>query len=626
MSTAFTCNSAGIRLLRALPHAFVEYVLRAFGRCTTAGALTRVRKQRKVTMRVLVFVACWCLAGCAPERHPNVIVLMADDQGYGDLSITGNATIVTPNIDRIGREGAQFDRFYVSPVCSPTRAELLTGLFHPRLGVHGTSAGAERMSAVVPTLADIFHQAGYATGVFGKWHNGQQAPYHPNSRGFDEFYGFPSGHWGHYFNAPMEHNGVWMRGTGYLPDDITSAALRFINAHEHQPFLAFIPFNTPHSPMQVPDEYWDRVGHLVQRHRQPELEDSIHTRAALAMMLNLDWNVGRVLDRLDSLGLQDDTIVLYLSDNGPNGARWNDGMKGRKGSTDEGGVRSPLLVRWPHGIVPGTSIADIAAVIDLLPTLAELAGVPMSLSYDLDGMSLAGRLRGTTTSAPERILFSHWRGRTSVRSQRFRLSHDNMLFDMVEDPGQRIDVRDSFPDQFDQLLKARHAWFAEVVPDSFPSRPFTVGHPGATATHLPARDARAAGGIMRSNRYPNDSHLTNWTSTSDSIFWEINVLTAGRYQAVLHHTVSRESVGASITLTFGDQAVSARTTEAHDPPVYGMADDRVPRIESYVKDFSPLELGAINLPASTGLLVLSATDIPGDAVLDFRLLTLRRID
>lgn len=235
------------------------------------------------------------VGACSSSQPPNIVIIMADDQGWGDLSINGNQSITTPHIDGIAQRGAHFDRFYVSPVCSPTRAELLTGRYHVRDNVFGTSAGAERLSADVATLADIFKGAGYTTGVFGKWHNGQQAPYHPNSRGFDEFFGFPSGHWGHYFDAPLERNNTPVQSTGYLPDVLTDEAMAFITRHQADPFLLYLPYNTPHSPMQVPDRWWDRVPRIAQRPTQPELEDSLHTRAALAMTLNIDWNVGRML-------------------------------------------------------------------------------------------------------------------------------------------------------------------------------------------------------------------------------------------------------------------------------------------------------------------------------------------
>jgi len=208
--------------------------------------------------RALLVIAILTTIGCATEklsRPPNVVLIMADDQGWGDLSVHDNSNLSTPNIDSLARDGAIFERFYVSPVCSPTRAELLTGRYHPRGGVYGTSAGAERLNLDERTIAETFHAAGYATGAFGKWHNGGQHPYHPNARGFDEFYGFTSGHWGHYFDTAMDHNGEFVRGKGFIIDDLTDHAISFIGENVANPFFCYVPYNTPHSPIQVPEEY-----------------------------------------------------------------------------------------------------------------------------------------------------------------------------------------------------------------------------------------------------------------------------------------------------------------------------------------------------------------------------------
>lgn len=187
----------------------------------------------------------------------------------------GNRNLATPRIDSLARDGARFQHFYVSPVCAPTRAEFLTGRYHPRGGVYGTSAGAERLDLDERTIADVFKAAGYANGAFGKWHNGGQAPYHPNARGFDEFYGFTSGHWPHYFDPPLDHNGRRVRGTGFIADDLTDRALDFMARHPERPFLAYVPYNTPHSPMQVPDRFYQRFAkaELPQRYHGVEPED-----------------------------------------------------------------------------------------------------------------------------------------------------------------------------------------------------------------------------------------------------------------------------------------------------------------------------------------------------------------
>src|SRR5512136_1756103 len=211
----------------------------------------------------------------APAAKPNVVIVLADDQGWGDLSVNGNANLATPRIDSLAKDGALFERFYVCPVCSPTRAEFLTGRYHPRGGVHGVSTGGERLNLDEKTIADTFKSAGYATGAFGKWHNGSQYPYHPNARGFDEYYGFTSGHWGTYFDPPLDHNGTPTRGKGYIIDDLTDHAIEFIEQNNTRPFFCYVPFNTPHSPMQVPDRFWRKFasGEIKLRARNPRQED-----------------------------------------------------------------------------------------------------------------------------------------------------------------------------------------------------------------------------------------------------------------------------------------------------------------------------------------------------------------
>ena len=205
-----------------------------------------------------LFAAAPFAAAAAQGQPPNVVVFLADDAGWGDYSVNGNPDVRTPHIDSLARDGVSLKWFFVQPVCAPTRAELLTGRYHPRSGVRGVSTGQERMALGEKTLADAFKAAGYATGAFGKWHNGSQWPYHPNARGFDEFYGYTSGHWGEYFDPPLERNGRMERARGYIVDVLTDAALDFITRHKEGPFLCYVPFTTPHSPWAVPEKYWHR--------------------------------------------------------------------------------------------------------------------------------------------------------------------------------------------------------------------------------------------------------------------------------------------------------------------------------------------------------------------------------
>jgi arylsulfatase A-like enzyme len=558
---------------------------------------------------------------------PNVVVILTDDQGWGDLSLNGNTNLSTPNIDSLARDGASFDRFFVCPVCSPTRAEFLTGRYHPRSGVYSTSAGGERMDLDEMTIGDTFKAAGYATGAFGKWHNGMQYPYHPNGRGFDEYYGFCSGHWGNYFSPPLEHNGQLVQGDGFIIDDLTNKAMAFIEQNQNKPFFAYLPFNTPHSPMQVPDQFWDKfkAKELVMHNRDAKRENIDHVRCALAMCENIDWNVGRILEKLDALNIADNTIVIYFCDNGPNGFRWNGGMKGRKGSTDEGGVRSPMVIRWPGHIAAETKVTQNGAAIDLLPTLADLANIDIASKKPLDGISLKPLLTGTATELPDRMIFSHWRKRVSVRTEQYRLGFQGKLFDMQADPGQDNDISKQKPIITKRLANAVKAFQQDVVAGyDNDTRPFLIGHANYRYTQIPARDATAHGSIKRSNRYPNCSFFTNWISIDDKLTWEAEVGATGNYEVELHYACPAADVGSTIELTFNDSKLVSQITAAHDPPLRGNEHDRVKRGESYVKDFKPMSLGTIHLEKGKGTLTLSATKIPGAQVMEFRLLMLTR--
>ncbi|HSH92780.1 MAG TPA: sulfatase-like hydrolase/transferase, partial [Roseimicrobium sp.] len=245
--------------------------------------------------RLLLFVALLSslVTGHAASTPPNIIIMLADDAGWGDYSQSGNTMVSTPNIDSIAKGGVSLDRFYVCPVCSPTRAEFLTGRYHPRGGVRGVSTGQERLNLDEKTLADAFKAAGYATGAFGKWHNGSQWPYHPNARGFDEYFGYTSGHWGEYFDPPLEENGRMLRSKGYIVDICTDRALSFIEKNKAKPFLCYVPFTTPHSPWGVPEKDWARFKDkpLTLRATQPGNEVEDETRCALAMLENQDMNV-----------------------------------------------------------------------------------------------------------------------------------------------------------------------------------------------------------------------------------------------------------------------------------------------------------------------------------------------
>jgi len=404
-----------------------------------------------------------------PARKPNVIVIITDDQGYGDLSIHGNPHLKTPNMDRIGHEGVQFTQFHVSPVCAPTRASLMTGRYNYRTGVVDTYLGRAMMHSDEVTLAEMLGLAGYRTGIFGKWHLGDNYPLRPKDQGFQESLVHtgggleqPSGPPGnHYFDPVLLHNGKAGNFKGYCTDIFTDAALRFMEQNRARPFFAYIATNAPHTPLHVADSY-------VAPFRGKGLDET--TARIYGMLTNLDENVGRILAKLKELDLERDTIVIFLTDNGPQQKRYNAGMRGLKGSVYEGGIRVPCFIRWPGVLKAGTKVDRLAAHIDLAPTLLDACGVPKPRGVRFDGVSLMPLLRNPRAEWPDRTLFFQWhRGdepqafrACAARNQRWKLVDGKELYDLETDPGETKDVAAAHPEIVARLRREYEAWFKDV--------------------------------------------------------------------------------------------------------------------------------------------------------------------
>ena len=585
-------------------------------------------------MRYLIFaltVYALVISGCTTEKTagpPNVIIILTDDQAWGDLSVNGNSNISTPNIDALSAAGASLENFYVCAVCSPTRAELLTGRYHFRGGVYSTGGGGERLDMDETTMAEVFKRAGYSTAAYGKWHNGMQYPYHPNGRGFDDYYGFCSGHWGNYHSPMLEHNGEIVQGEGFIIDDFTNHGLAFMEEHSDEPFFLYLPFNTPHTPFQAPEEYWERYKDKeIKMLSESDKEDINDTRAALAMCENIDWNMGRILAKTEELGIENNTIVIYFSDNGPAMWRWNDGMKGKKGSVDEGGVRSPMFIKWPQKIEAGKKVNRLVSVTDLLPTLSEMCNIPYETNHSLDGISVKESLMEDVVEWEDRYLLNYWGGRLSIRSQKYRLGLQGGLFDIEADRGQQVDLSEQLPDVKEEMEKVAEDYRIQIkaeLPKVDP-RPFYLGHPALKYTQIPARDGKEHGNITRSNRYPNCSFFSNWTSLHDSITWQVEVPEDGKFRVSLYYTCKEGDEGSVVELSVGESKLQFRVVEAWDPPLRGMEEDLTPRIESYIKEWKRVEMGTIDLTAGAFEMSLSALEMPGNSVMDFRLFLFERL-
>lgn len=491
---------------------------------------------------LLVLVALCPTASATPPR-PNVVLIMTDDQGWGDVGVHGNDAIRTPNLDRLAREGVQFTRFYAGPVCTPTRASLMTGRYHLRTRAIDTYRGRAIMHPDEVTLAETLGAAGYRTCIFGKWHLGDHHPSRPIDQGFGE----ALVHWGggiaqpadppqgnSYFDPWLEHNGKLVKSFGYCSDVYTDAALRFIDDRgnaggDAAPFFVYLAFNAPHDPLQVSDD-------LARPYREAGLDEP--TAKVYAMVENIDANVGRLLARLAERKLADDTLVIFLSDNGPAGRRYNGGFRGAKGSVYEGGIRVPCFARWPAGFAGGGAVERIAAHIDLAPTILAACGIEPPADVTLDGTSLLPLLRDAEVEWAERTLYFQWhrgdaadRGRACAAvTDRFKLVQPAgvdegpapvdpawELYDVAADAGEQTNLAASLPEVVASMRARYDAWFADVsATRGFDPVRISLGSPTENPLLLTRQDWRGAG----------------WGKT-DAGHWEVHVAAAGTYRVTL---------------------------------------------------------------------------------------------
>jgi arylsulfatase len=442
------------------------------------------------------FVAVTAPAHAA--EHPNVILVMSDDQGYGELSCHGNPVVQTPHLDRLHSESTRLTDFHVAPMCTPTRGQLLSGLDAFRNGAMNVSSGRTLLRPELPTMADFFAKSGYRTAMFGKWHLGDNYPFRPQDRGFQESIWFPSSHinavpdyWDNdYFDDTYFHNGRREAFSGYCTDVFFDEAMRWMesSADKTKPFFVYLPLNAAHWPHFVPPGYREPIAKALQKAlpELPELSPERQTDLVsfLAMVASIDDNMGRLEDFLKKGGLRDNTIVIFLTDNGSTmGPRYfNAGMKGGKVTLWEGGHRVPCFVRWPAGgLLAGQDIAELTHVQDLLPTLIDLCGLEASATAHFDGTSLARLLRGEQKSLPDRMLVVNYsrmpfqvtkptpvngatprREDAAVLWKRWRLLEDRELYDLNTDFHQDKNVIDDFPEIAAKMRAHLDVWWDGV--------------------------------------------------------------------------------------------------------------------------------------------------------------------
>jgi arylsulfatase A-like enzyme len=512
---------------------------------------------------------------------PNVLIVMTDDQGFGDLGAHGNPQIRTPNLDAFTKQSVWLKNFYVSPVCSPTRSSLLTGQYHYRTGIVDTYLGRSLMRPDVKTLPEMLAAAGYRTGLFGKWHLGDNYPLRPEDRGFQETLWSQGGGLAQpsdspaldpktaYFNPILKKNGKEIKTSGYCTDVFTDAALEFMSKDSEKPFFAYVAYNAPHGPLQVEEKLVEPFKKLdlgpngFPKIGQPWAGAKIDTNATArlyAMIENIDSNFGRMMKLLDEKRLSNDTLVIFLTDNGPDSARFNAGLRNRKGTVYEGGIRVPCYVRWPARIKDRAEVSIPLAHIDVTPTVLE--AVEAKPVEDADGMSfLTNLLPSFPGSGEGRRLFFQWhRGDVpekyrafAVRTGSFKLvqaqgSWDSTkwqpryeLFDLRSDPFEEKDLSEEKPKTVADLKQQYEIWFDRVTKKGFDPPRIVLGNAKENPVRLSRQDWRGP--------------KAGWATDSLG-HWETKVERAGKYRVTL---ISHSDFGPCKVLV-GDREVSDSAT------------------------------------------------------------------
>jgi arylsulfatase A-like enzyme len=500
----------------------------------------------------------------AADTQPNIVLVMSDDQGYGDLGSTGNPLVKTPHLDRLAAESSQLTDYHVAPTCSPTRAALLTGHWTDRTGVWHTVNGRSMLRENEVTLGQLLKEHGYATGMFGKWHLGDNFPYRAEDRGFTEVYRHGGGGVGQtpdlwdnaYFDGHYFHNGQVVAARGFCTDVFFEQARRFIRecAQRGQPFLAYVAPNAPHGPLHAPQPYLDMYAG----------QDKA-IAAFFGMITNIDDNVGQTRELLRELDIADNTVFIFTTDNGTaSGARvFNAGMRGAKGSEYDGGHRVPFFCSWPAAGWNRKHVNDtLCHAVDIVPTLLDITGAKIPDGLKLDGVSIRRLLEpGAQGDWPDRMLVTDsqrvrdpvkWK-QTAVMSQQWRLVNGRELYAIKTDPGQQLDVANDHPEQVAKMRAFYDAWWAELEPTFAQTTEIYLGHPDHPVVSLTGHDwiqealppwnqqhIRLAYGLPGMGRtVPNPKSKTKpaeQPAAGRSVHqghWAVKVMRAGRYEIQL---------------------------------------------------------------------------------------------
>ncbi|MBB6461728.1 arylsulfatase [Flammeovirga kamogawensis] len=559
-------------------------------------------------MNKVYFVVYFCavlLSSCATKvvqeqtiKQPNVILILTDDQGWGDFSINRNKVLKTPHFDKMANNGTLLERFYVSPVCAPTRASLLTGRYHLRTGVSWVTGGRENMRSEEVTIAEVLKENGYATGAFGKWHNGAHYPENPQGQGFDTFFGFTAGHLSNYFDSELEYNGRQVRTEGYITDVLTNATLSFIDQHKDEPFFAFVPFNAPHTPYQVPDKYYNQFKDIDYGYGEKQ-NKKIAT--IYGMCKNIDDNLGRILDHLKLLKIEENTIVLFLSDNGPQGARFNGVWRGGKTSVHEGGSLVPMALQWKGHIPTGTKNA-LTAHIDVMPTLLALLGIEHDAKH-FDGIDIANYILNKEDKIEDRKLYTHMAGfeitkdRGAVRNNEYRYTIENGvtgLYNLSIDPSENENIKNIFPKKAEEMQLSFDTWYEDVTSAGFADLRIPIGYNESPRTQLAAHEGVGTGKI-KYKANPNGWAHDWFVSTGNAqITWPIEIISKGEYSMKLFYTGDASIIGTEIEVSCNNKQLSKVIEKEFITEEYPTPDRVLREQEAKEQTWGEIDIGALS--------------------------------
>jgi arylsulfatase A-like enzyme len=490
--------------------------------CTSSNnAYQWSRLVMNATVSICVLFACGEIQDpTVYPQQPNVIVVMTDDQGYGELSFHGNPILKTPRLDELAGQSVRLNDYHVAPMCTPTRGQLMTGLDAARNGAINVSSGRTLLRAELPIMANYFADNGYTTGLFGKWHLGDNYPYRPEDRGFQETLWFPSSHvgsvpdyWGNDYNDDVYiRNGKRKNFSGYCTDIYFDHTMDFIQSsiQADKPFFVYLPTNTPHYPLIAPEEDVRDMEAAFEASELKDINPNLKDRLIhyLAMIRNIDTNMGRLMDFLDEIDLADNTILMFATDNGSTFGEqyYPAGMRGRKTQLWEGGHRVPCFLRWPGGgFTEPRAVEGLTQVQDILPTLIDLCKLETPGAPALDGISLAPVLRGESDVPEDRMFVINYsrmpgqltfptpespsimrRQGAGVLWKRWRYLEDRELYDLNADPMQTTNVIKQYPDIAERMQSHLYNWWDEVEDIANEVQPVTIGHDAENPSMLTA--------------------------------------------------------------------------------------------------------------------------------------------